>query len=259
MLSIGLMSGTSMDGIDAGLLRTNGTPDVLEDLGHFSLAYHPNFKVLLKAAEKSVKSNRGNIDNANNQYPKYLSDYLSDLQMNEESRKAKEIELLDYLNSHLEDTYKLKSLSPITEISLKDVINHSTYLHVIAVRELLAKTNFQAEDISLIGYHGQTLFHSPANKISVIVGDCQLMANVLNIRVIGNFREKDIQAGGQGAPFAPLYHQALALKHHHHQVAFVNCGGISNITLINGDNIMAYDCGPGNGLLDNLVRYANIN
>src|SRR5687768_13419633 len=106
MLSVGLMSGTSMDGIDAALLRTDGTPAMLVDLGHISLVYHENFKLLLKVAESSVRANLGNMDQARNQYRENLSKYLSNvLQINENEKSTKETELLNYLNNYLKETY----------------------------------------------------------------------------------------------------------------------------------------------------------
>jgi anhydro-N-acetylmuramic acid kinase len=80
------------------------------------------------------------------------------------------------------------------------------------------------------------------------------MADLLSIPVVGHFRENDVMAGGQGAPFAPLYHQALSFQSCQKSIAVVNCGGIANLTLICGDEILAFDTGPGNGLLDNFVR-----
>lgn len=252
MLAIGLMSGTSMDGIDAALLRTDGD-GLLCDVGQYSLEYDPNIKILLKVAERAVKSNHGDVLNASEAMVDVLNQYLREvLQLREEAERAvKSQQLLNYLNDFLSVEV---ALVPSEKITLQRIIERSTFLHILAVVNLLAKYNLNASEISLVGYHGQTLFHSAASKISVIVGDCQLMANKLNIPVIGNFRANDIKRGGQGAPFAPLYHQALAKKSAIPCLAVVNCGGIANITVISGNEVYAFDTGPGNGLLDNFVR-----
>lgn len=213
-LSIGLMSGTSMDGIEAALLETDGSPHFLKALGHVSLAYTPEFRILLKSLEHAVKKCEGNLEKAKN--------YYTD-----------------------------------SEMSFDEVIEHSTKLHAIAVKNLLHATKIKASQIDVIGYHGQTLFHNPAKKNSIIVGNGQALANDLGIKVVNDFRSRDIAAGGQGAPFAPLYHYALAVRDNQLPIAVVNCGGISNISLIldkNEENVIGFDTGPGNALIDRLVR-----
>ena len=83
------------------------------------------------------------------------------------------------------------------------------------------------------------------------------MANSLNIPVVYQFRANDIAAGGQGAPFAPIYHWALAKRDGLIPCVVLNCGGIANATLISNDDatqLIALDTGPGNGLIDALVR-----
>ncbi|MCX7123959.1 MAG: anhydro-N-acetylmuramic acid kinase [Gammaproteobacteria bacterium] len=199
MLSIGLMSGTSMDGIDAALLQTDGEAEIIE-LGHVHLNYAPALIQQLKAAEIRAKTGQGD-------------------------------------------------LSAITD--------HSTRLHAKAVQALLKKTARKSTDIAVIGYHGQTLFHDASQKISLQIGDGALLAHLTGINVVNDFRQADLQAGGQGAPFAPLYHQCLARRDHFIPLAVVNCGGIANITLIQNEDLnslIGFDTGPGNGLIDALVR-----
>ena len=142
-------------------------------------------------------------------------------------------------------------------ITLDDVIQHSTELHIEAVKKLLSKTGYDAKQIDVIGYHGQALFHRPSIKKSIIVGNGQYMADVLGVTVVNDFRSRDVAAGGMGAPFAPLYHHALAIRDNLFPVAVVNCGGIANITFINDAderNLIGFDTGPGNGLIDRLIR-----
>lgn len=245
MLSIGLMSGTSMDGIDAALLETDGEADIKE-LGYNGFAYAPEFKILLKAAEDVVRHYQGNMELAHIAYPQWVGTYLvNELHTLKGHLKARLTALVNYC------------LSQEIAFSLAAVIEHSTYLHALAVKQLLAKTGYHEQQIDVIGYHGQTLFHRPAAKLSIIVGDGQKLADQLGITVVNDFRRRDIALGGQGAPFAPLYHHALSLRDQHIPLAVVNCGGIANITFIHSGDIldlMAFDTGPGNGLIDRLVR-----
>lgn len=241
MLSIGLMSGTSMDGIDAALLKTDGTPHQIEALGNVFLPYDEPFKILLKAAEFALRQANGNLSKAENNFADSLTQYcLHELQMPK---------------NQLEDVSHY--LYTPTTLCLKDIFDHSTFCHARIVTTLLKHTGYRADQIDVIGYHGQTLFHQPSLKMSICVGDGQLLADQTGITVINQFRQRDIAAGGQGAPFAPLFHQALAVRDNLLNSVVVNCGGIANLTLIENDNeldLIAFDTGPGNGLIDQLVR-----
>jgi anhydro-N-acetylmuramic acid kinase len=248
MLSVGLMSGTSMDGIDAALLQTDGS-SVIQDLGYVSISYAPPFKLLLKSAEYAVRKCFGNIEQARSSYSQAIYDYLS----NELGVKESDIQYeVSKLSVYLQGIEKKEF--PIT---LDAVVQHSTYLHFIAVQQCLEKTGHQSRQIDVIGYHGQTMFHRPDHKISVVVGDGQYLADQLGITVVNDFRSCDVAAGGQGAPFAPIYHYALALRDKKIPLAVVNCGGITNLSLIPSENesdLIAFDAGPGNSLIDSLVR-----
>ena len=197
-LAIGLMSGTSMDGIDAALIKTDGE-NVIEEISSISMPYTLETRNILKNNEAMIRL------------------------------------------SHCAD---------------EGTISLSTALHIQAVRLLLHKTKYKSNNIDVIGYHGQTMYHNPEEKISIILGDGKLMSKALGITVVNDFRARDISLGGRGAPFAPLYHLALAKRDNKIPVAIVNCGGIANITIINDkypENMIAYDTGPGNGLIDRLV------
>lgn len=247
--SIGLMSGTSMDGIDAALLKTDGTPHSLERYDFVSLSYSKEFQTLLKASEFAVKTVLGDWTKACQHFPEFLTQYLqTELKLPADEVKNMQQQLARYLQQ------EEKTDAPL---SLEGVVQHSTLLHARAVRRLLDKTGFQSKHISVIGYHGQTLYHQPLQKISVIVGEGQLLSDLLHIPVVNDFRSEDVNQGGQGAPFAPLYHQALAIQYNLLPLAVVNCGGIANLTHIptaQPKDLIGFDTGPGNGLLDKLVR-----
>lgn len=237
MLSIGLMSGTSMDGIDAALLETNGTPSLIRELGHTSLRYDHHTQLSLKIAEYTVRTSLGDMQQAQSYYPTAIRDYLK-----------------NELNMTEADIHPLIDKLPP---SLDDVIQLSTKLHLEVTKKLLIETGYQPQQIDVVGYHGQAMFHRPSIKKSIIVGNGQYLADQLGITVVDDFRSRDVAAGGQGAPFAPLYHQALAIKDKRIPLAVLNCGGIANITLIQNDNeldLIGFDTGPGNGLIDRLVR-----
>ncbi len=127
------------------------------------------------------------------------------------------------------------------DIEFDAVVKYSTQLHGQLVRTLLEKADRSASEVKVIGYHGQTLLHKP-KVLSLQIGDGQLLADMTGIPVVNNFRAQDIEAGGQGAPFAPLFHQALAARDGLIPCAVVNNGGIANISLIYGAGVEDYRC-----------------
>ena len=126
-----------------------------------------------------------------------------------------------------------------------------TLFHVPLVEDLLANCGLERRDIAVIGFHGQTLLHAPEQGRTWQIGDGRLLADSLGIDVVNDFRSADVAAGGQGAPFAPLYHAARAADLAK-PLAILNIGGVANVTWLGEapDEIMAFDTGPGNALLD---------
>ena len=191
--AIGLMSGTSMDGIEAALLRTDGM-DSLEVGPHVGYPY-----------------------------PTDLRQRLLSLRL---------------------DSIEAGTLE-------EDVTN----VHEEAVRHLCKARKIDLATVDLIGFHGQTIFHDPAAGLTRQLGDGQRLANALGRPVVNAFRQNDMLHGGQGAPFAPAYHWALVRSTGIvGPVAVLNIGGVSNVTLVHGDELYACDCGPGNALIDDWVR-----
>ena len=113
----------------------------------------------------------------------------------------------------------------------------------------------------IIGFHGQTIFHNPEEKISIQLGDGNLLSKLTKKTVIYNFRKNDLNNGGQGAPLTPIFHESLRNKIFGDDipVIFINLGGITNVTCFhsakNFDKAMfANDIGPGNCLIDEWLR-----
>jgi anhydro-N-acetylmuramic acid kinase len=206
-VALGLMSGTSMDGIDIALVRTNGKRKV--ERGSFqSFPYSAKFR-------------------------DRLSDGL---------RAAKDIE------KRGDRPDGLRALE-------KEV----TRRHVAAVFKYLKRSGLRLSDIDIIGFHGQTVLHRPERALTVQLGLGQMLADQTGLPVIHDLRANDMAHGGQGAPLACAYHRALAASLNadgpRWPVAFVNIGGISNVTWIPADGEMiAFDAGPGNMLIDQWMQ-----
>ena len=131
----------------------------------------------------------------------------------------------------------------------------SPIAHAEAVASFTAQHRIAREDIDIVGFHGQTVLHRPAQKMTVQIGDAAALAQAIHIPVMHDFRAADVAAGGQGAPFVPVYHRALAQSlEREGPIVVVNIGGVSNITYIDGDDtLIACDTGPGNALLDDFM------
>jgi anhydro-N-acetylmuramic acid kinase len=193
MWAIGLMSGTSCDGIDAAMIHTDGTS--IDDFGPtIELPYDGAFRARLQ----SCFGGKGPV-------------------------AAVEREL--------------------------------TERHAEAVRQLLEEAQRKPAEIAIVGFHGQTIHHAPAQRQTVQIGDGALLAKLTGIDVVNDFRSADVGAGGQGAPLAPVYHLARA-QELPKPIAVLNLGGVGNVTWIgpsgtNGDGaLLAFDTGPANALLD---------
>jgi anhydro-N-acetylmuramic acid kinase len=209
--SIGLMSGTSMDGVDAALIKTDGQKNIAF-IAAATVDYAPEFHTQLKKTERLIQNQNGIFDE--------------------------------------------RQIIPGQNISVHQIIKKSTDYHKQAVQKILSTINKEQYAPWVIGYHGQTFFHQPEQKKSVILGYPQILATTFQIPAVFHFRENDIAHGGQGAPFAPLYHYALCTNANLTPAAVINCGGISNLSFIpnnNENDIQAFDIGPGNTLIDRIV------
>jgi anhydro-N-acetylmuramic acid kinase len=200
---IGLMSGTSLDGVDAALLETDGE-DIARPGPGLTVPYDKETRALLAAALESARN--------------------------------------------------VAEGAPVPH-SIRDAERLLTQAHADAVQALLQKTGLAADQIALIGFHGQTILHRPAQHWTWQIGDGTLLARLTGIDVVNDFRSADVKAGGQGAPLVPLYHAALARKSKlTPPLVLVNIGGVANVTYISGDLVLAFDTGPGNAPIDDWMH-----
>jgi anhydro-N-acetylmuramic acid kinase len=119
-----------------------------------------------------------------------------------------------------------------------------------AVDAVLTRAGVSAQEVVAIGCHGQTVRHRPTLGYTVQIGNHALLAELSGIRVVADFRQRDIAAAGQGAPLVPAFH-AFAFGSVDEDRLVVNLGGIANLTWLPRSGAVAgFDCGPGNCLLD---------
>ena len=132
---------------------------------------------------------------------------------------------------------------------------HWVELAATAINELLQQQNLKAQQIRAIGSHGQTVRHEPARGFTIQIGNPALLAELTGICVVGDFRRRDVAAGGQGAPLVPAFHHDL-FGHDQRHAAVLNVGGFSNLSLLSPDQeVLGFDSGPGNVLLDAWIQH----
>jgi anhydro-N-acetylmuramic acid kinase len=133
---------------------------------------------------------------------------------------------------------------------VKAVERDMTLAHADVVRGLLKEHGLKSADIDVIGFHGHTILHRPREQLTWQIGDGGLLAARTGIDVVCEFRNADVAEGGEGAPLVPLFHAALAGQLGR-PVAALNIGGVANVTWLGADgDILAFDTGPGNALID---------
>ena len=114
---------------------------------------------------------------------------------------------------------------------LREAERAVTVAHAEAVAAFTVQHRITREEIDIVGFHGQTVLHRPEKKLTVQIGDGAALAKAIHIPVMHDFRAADVAAGGQGAPFVPVYHRALAQSlEREGPIAVLNIGGVSNIT-----------------------------
>jgi anhydro-N-acetylmuramic acid kinase len=153
-----------------------------------------------------------------------------------------------------DDELKSEILEAISgDISLKkfgELDTRLAFMYVDAIRKFLKEFSLNTSHIKAVGLHGQTLWHEPHSEFpfTLQAGNGSIVAKQIGIDVVSDFRSGDIALGGEGAPFAPLFHREM-FKNPDKKTATLNLGGIANITILNGGTL-GYDVGPANMLLD---------
>jgi anhydro-N-acetylmuramic acid kinase len=193
--AIGVISGTSMDGIDVALVETDGNRAVRPGPGR-TYPYRDALRAQL-------------------------------LRLIAEAERAQ--------------------TDPLEELEAE-----VTEAHMGAVRAFMAEQGLTVREVGLVGLHGQTVFHRPEARFTRQLGFGQRIAKGLGIDTVARFRHADVAAGGEGAPFAPLYHRALATSLDQ-PLMVLNLGGVGNVTYLDGDTVIAFDTGPASALLDDFV------
>jgi anhydro-N-acetylmuramic acid kinase len=203
LTAVGLMSGTSLDGVDVAMVETDGKRVQAFGPSGYRPYSEPERRLLRQALAEAV---------------------------------------------HLPQRDARPGI-------LREAERVVTVAHAEAVASFTAHNRITFEDIDIVGFHGQTVLHRPAEGMTVQIGDAVALAKAIHIPVMHDFRAADVAAGGQGAPFVPVYHRALAQSlEREGPIVVLNIGGVSNITYIDGGDILiACDTGPGNALLDDFI------
>lgn len=155
---------------------------------------------------------------------------------------------------------RLRSLATSAPINATDLalLDTETGAYLAdTVSGLLEANDIGAADVRAIGCHGQTVAHSPLTAIrtTLQLGDANIIAERTGITTVNDFRRRDMAAGGQGAPLAPAFHQAM-LRDSNEDRVVLNLGGIANITVLPADpqqDAVGFDTGPANCLLDSWI------
>ncbi len=151
---------------------------------------------------------------------------------------------------------RLDGSSPVSEVTRYDAMLGELFAE--AVLRILEISGCPADQVTAIGSHGQTILHLPEEPYprTMQIGDPNLIALRTGIPCVADFRRMDMAGGGQGAPLAPAFHEDL-FRIDGTERAVLNIGGIANLTLLPGNPdqaVSGFDCGPGNGLLDEWNR-----
>jgi len=131
--------------------------------------------------------------------------------------------------------------------------NALTRVYAQVVAELLARAGISPTSVTAIGAHGQTVRHRPQEfdntGYTLQLNNPALLAELTEIDVVADFRSRDVAAGGQGAPLVPTFHHAMFARHGK-TITVLNIGGISNLSVLQEETVLGFDCGPGNVLMD---------
>jgi anhydro-N-acetylmuramic acid kinase len=197
--AIGLMTGTSFDGIDLAYLQSDGI-DKINLLKHCHLPYLANIR------DKIRKIMQKKVD----------------------------------------------------VLTIKELEQEITIIHADLVLNFLHDNQISSQDIDFLGFHGQTICHNAKKQLTWQLGNPQLLATLTKIKVIADFRSKDLAYNGQGAPLVPIYHYNLFKNINFSACPFVvlNIGGIANLTYCchQKQQLIAFDFCFGNAPFDDFMH-----
>jgi anhydro-N-acetylmuramic acid kinase len=193
--AIGVISGTSMDGIDVAVISSDGE-DIVEPGPGATFSYPSETRETLRKVVADAQAARGDLE---------------------------------------------------------DLERAVTDAHVAAVQAFMTEYGLDRASVALVGFHGQTILHRPRERFTRQLMDGARAAQALGIDVVNDFRSADVAAGGEGAPLAPLYHAAIAAAAQR-PLMILNWGGVGNVTYLGAKGeVVAFDTGPANALLDDFV------
>ncbi len=222
-IALGLMCGTSVDAIDVAWLKTDGE-NVLEFGASLAFPVPQTAREIIKASMQDAKT----------------------------------------VAHRDERTLQMRQAEDLVDS-----------LHIAAIEAFAVQYPKEYQQVELIGYHGQTVFHAPERGITIQLGRGERLAQHFYKQVVFDFIAADVAAGGQGAPLVPIFHTAVAA---HAKLpspcVFVNIGGVANVTFVchpdpaldagegskdssampQNDNLLAFDCGAGNALIDDAMQ-----
>lgn len=174
-------------------------------------------------------------------------------------------QVLEFISPKLPSDFKLRllglatnSIPDLRELGSADI--EVAVLFAQTVEQLLDNTSIDRTRVTAIGSHGQTIWHEPPQSarrrpFSMQIGDPSTLAELTGLTVVADFRQRDMAAGGQGAPIVPAFHQAFFSVQERNRI-ILNLGGIANITLLpaHARTPLGFDTGPASVLLDAWIK-----
>src|SRR6201984_2538461 len=197
--AIGLMSGTSYDGVDVALIETDG-----EEIGRLGpTGYRPYSDPEREVVRRAIA-----------------------------------------VAANLTD----RNARPAMLAEAEELV---TDMHAEAAEPFIGANGMPPSDVAVVGFNGQTVLHRPDRGLTIQLGNGAALAGRLGIPVVYDFRAADVAAGGHGAPGVPIFHRAMVqMTGRGEPVAVLNIGGVANLTFVDRGQLIAFDTGPGNALID---------
>ena len=229
--SLGFMSGTSGDGIDVSIIKSDGYDYISKVINRYYSykSISPHIKDELNELKKIIIN------------PEDLTKYQK---------------RINYLEEQITFAHNFAYQNIIKDLDF--FRNNQEILH--SQKDIIESDNIEELkniDINLIGFHGQTIFHDAKSKLTKQIGNGRMLSKLTKKTVVYDFRSNDIKNDGEGAPLTPIYHQLIFKKPYLEFPIFIlNIGGITNLTILQNQKkiSLACDIGPGNCLIDEWIK-----